>query len=377
MRRKGSLTFRGLSGGESVAAAFWFLRTSYVGKTVRRCLPVSFKRSIHRAVVRIAPTDRSWWHSVVRAITVTDSLEFSAVFVPRVPAASDAKKPKAPLSSSGVDLVLVVSFPRSGTEAFMSLLKAIPTGWEVEEEFFSGYMRESTLRLLKPDFPWIEEVRRGFDANQSAHDKSSIARAYRDRMNVHAMEVTERILSLRRGSVAMKVFPHHLDWSVLDAIIDRFQPRVVVLRRRMIFSYVSILKGHATGVWFSGDNSAAPLMLEHVPITQYIAEADAWFDHAFRTCMGRGAPWVDVDFEGVVESTHQRETLFGFLGIDPRWRDLTPGTRRQDLRTDASLVRTLEVFRGLSWEEQDHLMRLPGPRPSWLRDRAGTSPRRP
>ena len=244
----------------------------------------------------------------------------------------------------------------------MSLLKAIPTGWEVEEEFFSGYMRESTLRLLKPDFPWIDEVRRSFDSEQSAHEKALVARAYRDQMNLHAIDVTERILSLRRGSVAMKVFPHHLDWSVLDAVIDRWQPRVIVLRRRMIFSYVSTLKGHATGVWFSGDNSSAPLMLDVVPIAQYVAEADAWFDYAFRTCIGMRAPWVDVDFEGVVESTHQRGALVRFLGIDPTWADMTPATRRQDLRTDASLERTLEVFRGLSREDQDDLMRLPGPR---------------
>lgn len=244
----------------------------------------------------------------------------------------------------------------------MSLLKSVPVGWSIEEEFFSGYLRLPTLRMLESDFPWIGEWRRTADSGQDAHTKASIASAYRQRMNDHAAEVTDRLLSLRHGPIVMKVFPEHLAWPALDDIVERWRPKVVILRRRLLFSYLSTLKAEETGTWFNEDNTSATFSLESTQASQYMAQADGWFDHVLGLCERVDVPWFDAHFEGVIESDHQREALFEFLGVDHRWRSATPTTTRQDRRTDASLMSTLQALRSLAPEQQEALMRLPGPR---------------
>jgi len=144
--------------------------------------------------------------------------------------------------------------------------------------------------------------------------------------------------------------------------MQRWRPQTIVLRRRLIFSYLSLLKATHTGRWFTQDNTMAPAKLDEDDAHRYIREVDNWYNHIFAICSDAEVPVLDVTFENTVESNSQRDCLLEFLGIDSMDKTSLPATVRQDRRTDSSLADTLRSFGSLSPELRSELLRLPGPR---------------
>lgn len=257
-------------------------------------------------------------------------------------------------------LVLVLSVPRSGTEALLSLMKERPGILAIEEEFFSGYIRDPTLKLLLPDFPWIAEWKKVADLLPDGQQRQAASLAYHNLMNENAIEVTEGLLALRENPVVVKLLPTHLDWGNVDQILQRWKPRTIILRRRLIFSYISLLKATETGRFFNQDNTLASIQLNNDAAYHYIAETDHWFDHVYAACDRLNVPTLDVTFEDTFESNTQQNAIMEFLGIDPSGPVVVPSTVRQDRRTEASLVESLRSFGSLPLELQNELLRLPG-----------------
>jgi hypothetical protein len=269
-------------------------------------------------------------------------------------------------SASNPQLVLVCSLPRSGTNALESLLRRNFEDIHVEGELFHGHLRKETLSKMSGRFPWIGGAALAERATMSKDDQESAAREYRLKISAEALEVTVELMKYGEGLTVIKVLPDHLEVAALERIMSELRPRVIVLKRQMLFSYVSNLKAIASNAWCREDNTDFAAQLRESEARSYINSADEWFDLVSSFTNRFGLEQLNVSFSDLFESTNPIPILREFLlGVDvhPELNNAEgagASTIRQDRRTDQSLANMVRQLSELSPETVDDLLRLPG-----------------
>ncbi len=148
-----------------------------------------------------------------------------------------------------------------------------------------------------------------------------------------------------RGVTLATVFPEHLHPAALEQTLRKRRPRIIILRREMVFS-------------------SMPDELSESAASDYVVQCDSWFDRAVRLVEQLGLQWISLTYDGLFACGSDVPHLATFYP-GAAWPvhasgALCPEDRQDDSRSDASILAVIKSVTTLSASTQANLLRLPG-----------------
>ena len=281
--------------------------------------------------------------------------------------------------SSGIDqergLDLLISVARSGTNALGAVLQSSRPDVHWMNELYLGVgwanLREGELAS---QFPWFTNHGPASIEGISPRDRPAAFRSFAETMSTHAVDLTAKILESRQGRTLIKIFPDQLRGEVLEDIMRVFRPRLLFVRREMIFTYVSRLRaiqldeceGTFAKSWRDNDLTDVQYAIDERKALQYAAQCNSWFDCLENLANDLGLYSTWLTYSGLFTTGAEVPLLQAFypghtlLTASPDSGGLQSSLKVQDRRTDASVLGMLKAFSALSASAQAQLLQLPG-----------------
>lgn len=266
----------------------------------------------------------------------------------------------------GSSLDLVVSIPGSGAEA---LGAAIQLYRPADVRWLGGLhlgVNSHPTEELEGRFPWFSqgnpEILRTLSAAQGCRRQREFSAA----MSSNAIEVTESVLANSPGRTLIKILPDQLRPRVLERLLTEFRPRLLILRRELIFTYLPPMRAKPASSWGGGTDSIdAPCVLTERSVLEYAVRADAWIDGIAQLSQELGLHSTWVSYSGLFATGSDvplLESLYpgAALGTDPHGGLHSDLPTIQDRRCDVPTLEVLRSFGNLSTTTRERLLRLPG-----------------
>ena len=280
------------------------------------------------------------------------------------------KPPQFPLQ--GLDLMISVA--RSGTNALGQVIqdKVPDLNW-LNEYYLGGGWSDFSSDELAEKFPWFTKH------NPELIEKITPQRrmlAFKDfcvSVSEHAVDLTQIALEGRKGRTLIKIFPEQLLPSALQNILHAFRPRLLFVRRELVFSYVSRLRAMNQDLiddtfarsWMNKDVTDVKFNIDEQDAANYVTQCDHWFDNVAALASELGLQRTFVTYTGLFESGREVPLIrdfypYGTFSDLSESDSLVSSLMVQDRRSDGSVLDILKAISGLSASVQANLLRLPG-----------------
>jgi hypothetical protein len=225
-------------------------------------------------------------------------------------------------------LVLILSFPRSGTHALGSLLSKKEVGFQYYGEFFIFNAWHSNIEKLNYYYPF-------FSFRYHLGLKAQRAKWKYDKFKKSSLNAHKTLRSIKKlpGVHVIKIFPRHLSDPLLEPLISEFKPHIIFLRRNHLDRFVSHKKANATGKWHTSITDEIEISLNPVEFENFIESYTAFYKKYRRFSEEQGCAILDLNFSDLhtpekVREIHEFASLPGFT----EWEKLhqAPTTIKQD-----------------------------------------------
>ena len=213
-------------------------------------------------------------------------------------------------------LVLIFSFPRSGTHALASMISHEEIGLNYYGEFFIFNQWSSIIERLNkyiPFFSW-----RYFINRRRQKKKWTLFRF--EQTSLDPMKTLEKIMYFP-GTHIIKIFPEHLHIETLEKILKEFKPHVVILRRNHLDRYVSLKKANSTGIWHKSDSSDVQIEIKEPELMHYLNKYNTWYADIKKLIIG--LPVYDIEF-GQLHDPNTTRKIQEFVSINNHGLDTLP-----------------------------------------------------
>lgn len=230
--------------------------------------------------------------------------------------------------SGGSKLVLVISFPRSGTHALASMINHPNLGLNYYGEFFIFNQWSPMVEYLNkyiPFFSWryfLNTRRQKKKWMQYRFEKTSLDPIF-----------TLRKMMLFPGTHTIKIFPEHLNMETLEKIIIEFSPHLIFLRRNHLDRYVSLKKASISGKWHEADSSKLEVEIIEDELMKYIQIHTDFYKTLKELAANNGCRSLDLEYRDLLNPNKVTE-IQRFIAINENL-DLTslpkqPTTKKMD-----------------------------------------------
>ena len=225
-------------------------------------------------------------------------------------------------------LVLVISFPRSGTHALGSLVSQENIGFRYHGELFAFNHWSSVIERLNRYYPFFS-----FRFYLNFKTQRQKWRTYRFESSSLSATRTMRAIKKIHGIHIIKVFPTHLSDPVLESIIAEHKPHIIFLRRNHLDRFVSHKKANKTGKWHTTSTEGVEIDIDETELSKFIDEYEKFYSRYFLFAKNHGCAVLDVNYE-MVQDTKTIESIQHFCA----WEGFTdfnklakiPTTAKQD-----------------------------------------------
>ena len=215
-------------------------------------------------------------------------------------------------------LVLIISFPRSGTHALASMINHDQIGMHYYGEFFIFNQWSPIVEYLNryiPFFSWRYFLNTRRQKKHWMH--------YRfESTTLDPLKTIDKILAFP-GTHTLKIFPEHLKIETLQKIISGFQPHILILRRNHLDRYISLKKANASGNWHAVDSSNTHIEIVEHELTKYISNCVDWYAMVKKSAVSNKCQIMDIDFAQLRDSETTTK-IQEFVSIDGVGLDLLP-----------------------------------------------------
>lgn len=224
-------------------------------------------------------------------------------------------KRKSPVAGNS-KLVLIVSFPRSGTHALASMINHNQIGLNYYGEFFIFNQWSPVVEHLNryiPFFSWRYFINTRRQKRHWIH--------YRfEKTTLNPIKTIEKIL-LFPGTHTIKIFPEHLHLKTLEKIIQKFQPHIIFLRRNHLDRYVSLKKANASGKWHKVDSSSLEIEVNASELDKFIQDYKKFYSSVKTFALASKCEILDLEFKELnnqqkVEEVQKFVAIYGNKGLD-------------------------------------------------------------
>jgi lipopolysaccharide biosynthesis glycosyltransferase len=334
-----------------------------LGSAARAVLPVRAKRAARQAVD--AAADRALCR--LEEIKAAENSRPIPSIYPISAAKVDIEERREVESrearhEAGLDLLISVA--RSGTNAFGNVIQHSRPQVHWLNELYLGLSEGLREGELLDQFPWFSNGDPNSRAAMKPRERDNATRSLSAAMSENAVAVTRSVLKSRTGRTLIKVFPDQLDPAAFEEVLRIFRPRLLILRRELVFSYISLLRASRTGSWWDADLTDVPFNVTDRAALQYAVRTDGWFDYVAQLAAKLRLESVCFTYSGLFDTGAEIALLESLypgpsLSTDAAGR-LRSGLGVQDRRSDASVLDMLQGVSRLSSTAQSHLLRLPG-----------------
>ena len=224
-------------------------------------------------------------------------------------------KRKSPVAGNS-KLVLIVSFPRSGTHALASMINHNQIGLNYYGEFFIFNQWSPVVEHLNgyiPFFSWRYFINTRRQKRHWVH--------YRfEKTTLNPIKTIEKIL-LFPGTHTIKIFPEHLHLETLEKIIQKFRPHIIFLRRNHLDRHVSLKKANASGKWHKVDSSSLEIEVNASELDKYIQDYIKFYSSVKTFALASKCEILDLEFKELnnqqkVEEVQKFVAIYGNKGLD-------------------------------------------------------------
>lgn len=231
-----------------------------------------------------------------------------------------------------MQLLCIVSNPRSGTNHLTKLLQSVPNLRSQKEIFHSeasytldGHELSAVGRYLREDITQIDDPRlTGFARHNPVDFLNCLVEA-----NQH------------KDVLSFKIFPAHLGWQQIGRMVRSFpQMQFMTLRRRFLDTYISFQKAMALGEWSDVDTSQVSVRIDADAYLKWVGDMTHWYSQWADLLSAENRTSVEITYEDAIapgnkatlNKVHEATTQLGLnLGIQ---RDTeATGLMRQDRST--------------------------------------------
>jgi LPS sulfotransferase NodH len=225
-------------------------------------------------------------------------------------------------------LVLVISFPRSGTHALGSLVSQENIGFRYHGEFFAFNHWSSVIERLNRYYPFFS-----FRFYLNFKTQRQKWRTYRFESSSLSATRTIRAMKKIHGIHIIKVFPTHLSDPVLESIIAEHKPHIIFLRRNHLDRFVSHKKANKTGKWHTTSTEGVEIDIDETELKKFIDEYEKFYSRYIHFAREQGCAVLDVDYEllqdaKVIEEIQHFSAWEGFTDFNKLAK--IPTTAKQD-----------------------------------------------
>ncbi len=273
--------------------------------------------------------------------------------------------PQQSTGSGDCRLDLLVSIPRSGTNALGDVIRRARPEVNYLDEVFLGFTTGLRDGELSSTFPWFAAAHPDLRKDMPPNQRLKTERALAATMSEHVVEVTSSLLESRQGRTLIKIFPDHLHPAAFVELLRVFRPRLLILRRDIVFSYISLLRALQSGSWWDADSTQVPYRVNDRDAFKHGRKWDNWI-----TLAASAADRLDLEnhwltYSGLFSTGSDVSVLESFypgprLPVDTGTGALKSEFSVQDRRTDAAVLGMIKAVSGLSATAQAQLLRLPG-----------------
>lgn len=266
--------------------------------------------------------------------------------------------------AEGSRLDLLISVARSGTNALANAVKRSRPDVTYRSEIYAGFTDELPEEEVST-IPWFAAGHPDIRGKMPAEQRNAMRLAFKATMSEHVVDFTETLLEITPGRCLIKVFPDHLDPAAFAELLSVFRPRLLILRRNMLFSYVSLLRATRTGLFWDSDSTDVPYHVKEQDVFHYTRKCDGWFDLTAILAERLQLDCRWLTYEGIFTTGTDVAVLESFypglaMPTDPRTRGLKSEFQTQDRRSDSSVLGMVQAVSRLSAAAQAQLLRLPG-----------------
>ena len=207
-------------------------------------------------------------------------------------------------------LVLVISFPRSGTHALGSLVSQENIGFRYHGELFAFNHWSSVIERLNRYYPFFS-----FRFYLNFKTQRQKWRTYRFESSSLSATRTMRAIKKIHGIHIIKVFPTHLSDPVLKSIIAEHKPHIIFLRRNHLDRFVSHKKANKTGKWHTTSTEGVEIDIDETELSKFIDEYEKFYSRYLLFAKNHGCAVLDVDYE-MLQDTKVIESIQHFCAWD-------------------------------------------------------------
>jgi len=238
--------------------------------------------------------------------------------------ASDRPRP-----SVNSRLVFVISFPRSGTTALGSLLQQPEAKMQYHGEFFAFNHWSQAISWISNIYP-LFSLRFLISYQQQKKDWTYFR--YED-SGLNPDKTIRAIMEIP-GDHVFKIFPFHLRDEALTAIIKKYQPDIMFLRRNHLDRLVSHKKAMASGTWYGVATEGVEVDISVKQIEKYMDDYEKFYSLMKRTGTSTGCKIIDIEYEHLFEPDTTKRVLEFITGDSARVAKLNikPRTFKQDTK---------------------------------------------
>ena len=225
-------------------------------------------------------------------------------------------------------LVLIVSFPRSGTHALASMINHPHAGMHYYGEFFIFNQWSPIVEHLNKHIPFFSWR---YFLNTRRQKRKWIHYRF-EQSTLNPIKTLRKIL-LFPGTHTIKIFPEHLHGETLEKIISEFKPKIIFLRRNHLDRYVSLKKANASGKWHKVDSSNLEIDVNESELNEYIDKYIDFYKNVKNIAKTNNCKIMDLEFKDIQNSEKVSEIQkFVSLSDDLDLADLPkqPTTTKMD-----------------------------------------------
>lgn len=343
---------------------------SQANSVVRAVLPAAAKQVAKGAATAVVDQALSRLEEISAGLR-SPRLPATRHYLPKAPGRS-----KATLDEDTADcgLDLLISVARSGTNALgEAIRRSRPDVRWMNELYLGAEWSDSVDREILDRFPWFSNGGPEAINDLPATGRQGAFDSFAATVSGQVVELTRAILENRPGRTLIKLFPDQLHPSAVEELLRVFRPRLLVLRRELIFTYVSRLRAMQLDrrdkrfgkAWLGTDLTEAPYAIDDRAALQYVLRCDSWFDRLDQLAREFDLSNVWLTYTGLFVTGEDIATLESFypgpaMPTGAKSAGLQSGLTIQDRRTDSSVLEMIEAVGNLSGTTRANLLRLPG-----------------
>lgn len=240
--------------------------------------------------------------------------------------------------------VFIVSFPRSGTTALGSILQQPGTQIHYHGEFFGVNDWKAMSTKISHHYPsLILKYIIGFLLQKQKW------RPYLFESLRLDPDKALRALAKVSGIHVFKIFPTHIYDKSLEALIGKFRPDILFIRRNHLDRLVSLKKALATQIWHGRPTESVEVEINQRELNDYIFGYENFYQRTYLCAETFKVKILDVDYESLFASDKIEEAL-NFILANSKTASFLE-TRPKTLKQDSSDSSQQNFLRSTSQNE--------------------------